>query len=55
MSAPTKHADVAARILAAELWLLAMAVYHDGWNWAYLARAEQLLVAYHNVFKGAGR
>lgn len=55
MSAPTKHANVAGRILAAELWLLAMAVYHDGWNWAYLARAEQLLIAYHNVFKGAGR
>jgi hypothetical protein len=55
VSAPTKHANIAGRILAAELWLLAMAVYHDGWTWAYTARAEQILMAYSNVFKGAGR
>lgn len=28
------------RILSAECWLLAMLVYHDGWTWPYLARAE---------------
>jgi hypothetical protein len=55
MSAPTKHLSVGGRILAAELWLLAMAVYHDGWGYHHLARAEQLLVAYHDVFKGSGR
>lgn len=43
---------VAARILSAELWLLAMAVYQDGWLNSYLLRAEQILMAYSNVIKG---
>lgn len=55
MSASTKHANVAGRILAAELWLLAMTVYLDGWNRERDQRAQQLLIAYHNVFKGEGR
>jgi hypothetical protein len=55
VSAPTKHHCIAGRILAAELWLLALAVHLDGWNCERSERAGQLLVAYHNVFKGAGR
>lgn len=38
------------RILSAECWLLAMAVYLDGWNWVRLERAAQILAAYQNVF-----
>ena len=37
------------RILAAELWLLAMAVYLDGWNTERLKRAERLLRASQGV------
>lgn len=41
--------SLAQRVLAAELWLLAMRVHLDGWSDARLARAEQLLLSWRRI------
>ena len=47
--------SVTQRILSAECWLLAMAVYHDGWTWYRYERARQILMAYRNVYEEEGK